>query len=57
MMKFLKQHETKEQLKKDFVNRKALMEVSENDMKKKYIDVIFAVPGENLKPLNSVKIK
>lgn len=57
MIKFLKQQETHEKLKEEYNKRKNQMDVSENDLKKKYIDAIFAVPGENLRPVNSVKIK
>lgn len=57
MIKFLKHQETHEKLKEEYIKRKNQMDVSENDLKKKYIDAIFAVPGENLRPINSVKIK
>jgi hypothetical protein len=30
--------------------------MSETELKKKYIDVIFSVPGENLRPLFDKKI-
>ncbi len=33
------------------------MDVSQNDLKLRYIDSIFAVPSENLKPINAFKLK
>jgi inositol 1,4,5-triphosphate receptor type 1/inositol 1,4,5-triphosphate receptor type 3 len=57
MIKSLKQQETHEKLKEEYIKRKNQMDVSENDLKKKYIDAIFAVPGENLRPINSIRFR
>ncbi len=45
MIKFFNHQETHEKLKEEYNKRKNQMDVSENDLKKKYIDAIFAVPG------------
>ena len=33
------------------------MDVSETDLKNRYIDAIFSVPEESLRPINGIKIK
>jgi hypothetical protein len=45
MIKFFKHHETHKKLKEEYLTRKNQMDLSEEDLKQKHIDVIFSVPG------------
>lgn len=56
MIRDLKSKEKTEKLKDEAAKRKNQINMSESELKLKYIDVIFSVPGENLKPILDRKI-
>lgn len=33
------------------------MDATESDLKNRYVETIFSVPEENLRPINTIKIK
>ena len=56
MIRDLKSKEKVEQLKDEAVKRKNQINMSESELKLKYIDVIFSVSRESLKPILDRKI-
>ncbi len=56
MIRDLKSKEKVEKLKDEAAKRKNQINMSETELKLKYIDVIFSVPGESLKPILDRKI-
>lgn len=57
MIRTLKHAQKHEQLKQEQNRRKSQMDVTETQLKLKYIEVIFSVPGENLRPAHAFKLK
>jgi ABC-type microcin C transport system duplicated ATPase subunit YejF len=57
MIRYQKQQAKQVEVKKEFIKNKNQMDVSESDLRNRYIDGIFAVPEETLRPINAIKIK